>query len=128
MIDFTQLGVGQSEMVIDCRAFWYGSLGTNAVNLSFTLYKGGCIIKQGASGSPAYTFSNPTATSSLAGASASKVITAYRNVNNATGSADLESPNVNAGISRGQRLAVIKYNRTTNVGSIDINDTTTPVV
>ena len=129
MIDFTQLGVGQSEIVIDCRAFWYEVLGTNAVNLSFKLYKGGCIVKEGASGSPAFTFSNPTATSSLAGASASKVITAYKTSGNiATGSSDLESPNITSNLTRGQRLAVIKYNRTTNVGSIDINDTTTPVV
>jgi len=129
MIDFTQLGAGQSEIVIDCRAFWFEILGTNAVNLSFKLYKGGCIVKQGDSGSPAYTFTNLTATSSLAGASASKVITAYKNGSNiVTGSSDLESPNITSNLTRGQRLAVIKYNRTTNVGSIDINDTTTPVV
>jgi hypothetical protein len=129
MIDFTQLGAGQNEVVVDCRAFWYGTLGSNVVSLSFTLYKGGCIVKQGASGSPAYTFSNPTATSSLAGASASKVITAYKTSGNiATGSSDLESPNITSNLTRGQRLAVIKYNRTTNVGSIDIYDTTTPVV
>jgi hypothetical protein len=128
MIDFTQLGAGQSEVVIDCRAFWYQTVGTNPVNLSFTLYKGGCMVKQGNLGSPAFTFTNPTATATLSGASATKVITAYRNVSTATGSSDLESPNVNAGISRGQRLAVITYNRTTNVGNIDVNDTTTPVV
>ena len=129
MVDFTQLGAGQNEVVVDCRAFWYGTLGSNVVSLSFTLYKGGCIVKQGASGSPAYTFSNPTATSSLAGASASKVITAYKTSGNiATGSSDLESPNITSNLTRGQRLAVIKYNRTTNVGSIDIYDTTTPVV
>jgi hypothetical protein len=130
MVDFTQLGAGQNEVIVDCRAFWYGSIGNpnNAVNLSFTLYKGGCMIMQGSAGSPRYSFTNPTATSSLAGASASKVITAYRNVSTATGSADLESPNVDASLTRGQRLAVIKYNRSTNVGSIDINNTTTPVV
>jgi len=129
MVDFTQLGAGQNEVVVDCRAFWYGSLGTNAVNLSFTLYKGGCMIMQGPSpGSPAYGFTNPTATSSLPLASASKVITAYNTGTIATGSADLESPNVSPSITRGQRLAVITYNRSTNVGSININDTTTPVV
>jgi hypothetical protein len=128
LVDFTQLGTGQNEVVIDCRALWWNTLGTNPVNLSFTLYKGGCMVKQGNTGSPAYSYTNPTATSTLTGASASKVITAYKSGANATGSSDLESPNVSANISRGQRLAVITYNRTTNVGNIDINDTTTPVV
>jgi hypothetical protein len=129
MIDFTQLGAGQNEVVIDTRAFWYGTLGTNPVNISFTLYKGGCMIKQGQTGSPSYSFTNPTATSTLTGASASKVITAFQNASSiVTGSSDLESPNVNSGITRGQRLAVIRYNRSTNEGNININDTTTPVV
>ena len=129
MIDFTQLGVGQNEIVIDCRALWWVAVGTNPVKLSFTLYKGGCMIKQGPSGSPAFNFTNTGFTGTLAGASASKVITAFRNTSLiATGSSDLESPNISAGLSRGQRLAVIRYNRATNVGSIDINDTTTPVV
>lgn len=129
MIDFTQLGVNQSEVVIDCRALWWANVGINAVNLSFTLYKGGCMIKQGRNGSPTFTFTNPEATATLSGASASKVITAYKNASQiAVGSSDLESPNINASISRGQRIAVIKYNRSTNVGTIDINDTTTPVV
>jgi hypothetical protein len=128
MIDFTQLGVGQNEVVIDCRALWWSTIGTNPVNIGFTLYKGGCMIKQGSTGSPAFGFTNPLATSTLVGASASKVITAYNNGTLALGSSDLESPSVNAGLSRGQRLAVITYNRSTNAGNIDINDTTTPVV
>jgi hypothetical protein len=129
MIDFTQLGVSQSEIVIDCRALWWATVGINPVNLSFTLYKGGCMIKQGRNGSPAFTFTNPEASATLSGASASKVITAYKDTSQiAVGSSDLESPNINAAASRGQRIAVIKYNRSTNVGSIDINDTTTPVV
>jgi len=129
LIDFTQLGAGQNEVVIDCRALWWVTLGTNPVNISFTLYKGGCMIKQGPSpGSPAFGYTNPTATATLVGTSASKVITARNNGGTATGSSDLESPNVNAAISRGQRLAVITYNRSTNVGNIDTNDTTTPVV
>jgi hypothetical protein len=128
MIDFTQLGVGQNEVVIDCRALWWSTIGTNPVNIGFTLYKGGCMIKQGSTGSPAFGFTNPSATSTLVGASASKVITAYNNGTLALGSSDLESPSVNAGLSRGQRLAVITYNRSTNAGNININDTTTPVV
>jgi len=129
LIDFTQLGAGQNEVVVDCRALWWVTAGTNVVNLSFTLYKGGCMVKQGNSGSPAYSYTNPTATSTLTGTSASKVITAYQNTSGiAIGSSDLESPNITAALSRGQRLAVITYNRSTNVGNIDINDTTTPVV
>jgi hypothetical protein len=129
MIDFTQLGAGQNQVVVDCRAFWYDTVGTNPVTLSFKLYKGGCMVKQGGSGSPAFNFTNTTATSSLAMASASKVITAFKNSSQiATGSSDLESPNVDRSITRGQRLAVITYNRSTNEGSLNINDTTTPVV
>lgn len=128
LIDFTQLGAGQNEVVIDCRALWWGTIGTNPVNISFTLYKGGCMVKQGNTGSPAFSYTNPTATSTLVGTSASKVITAFNNNTVATGSSDLESPNINPSLSRGQRLAVITYNRSTNVGNIDINDTTTPVV
>jgi len=128
VIDFTQLSAGQNQIVIDCRALWWGTLGSNAVNIAFTLYSGGCMVAQGGSGSPAYNFTNPTATSSFSSSSASKVITAYRSGSNAIGSSDLESPNIAASASRGQRLAVITYNRTTNVGSIDINDTTTSVV
>lgn len=129
MIDFTQLGAGQNQVVIDCRALWWVAVGVNAVNLSFTLYKGGCMVKQGPSpGSPAYGFTNPTATATLTGASASKVITARNSGGTGTGSSDLESPNISANITRGQRLAVITYNRSTNVGNININDTTTPVV
>lgn len=129
LIDFTQLGVGQNQVVVDCRALWWVTVGTNPVNLSFTLYKGGCMIKQGIAGSPAFNFTNPTATATLTGSSASKTITAFRNSSQfATGSTDLENPNISAGLSRGQRLAVITYNRSTNVGNININDTTTPVV
>ena len=83
---------------------------------------------QGSAGSPGYGFTNPTATATLSGASASKVITANRSSGIAVGSADLESPNISALTSRGQRLAVITYNRNTNVGNININNTTTPVV
>ena len=136
LIDFRQLTTGQNEIKIDCRAFWYGTVGSNAVNLGFTLYKGGCPTLYGfvavASGNPPdplnRTISNATATSSYSGASASKVITAYNNGTNVVGASDLESPNTAPGYSRGQRIAVIKYNRSTNTGSININDTTTPAV
>lgn len=129
MIDFTLIPAGQNEIVIDCRAFWWGEVGVQPVNIGFTLYKGGCMVKQGASGTPAYNFTNPTAVGTFAGSSSSKVITAYKDGGGlATGSSDIEVPNVSANLSRGQRLAVITYNRSTNVGSIDINDTTTPAV
>jgi hypothetical protein len=86
------------------------------------------MVKQGRNGSPAYSFTNIGYTATLTQASASKVITAFNNNSVATGSSDLENPNIYAGTSRGQRLAVITYNRSTNVGNININDTTTPVV
>jgi hypothetical protein len=129
MIDFTLIPAGQNEIVIDCRAFWWGEIGNQPVNIGFTLYKGGCMVKQGAAGTPAYSFTNPTATGTFGGNSSSKVITAYKDGGGlAVGSSDLESPSVSANLSRGQRIAVITYNRSTNVGTIDINDTTTPAV
>lgn len=130
MIDFTQIPVGQDQIVIDCRAFWYVTKGVQPVNIGFTLYKGGCMVKQGPNGSPAYNFTNPTAVATLQGVSSSKVITAFRNTVNSivSGSSDLESPNVSASLTRGQRIGVITYNRATNQGTIDITDTTTPAV
>jgi hypothetical protein len=129
MIDFTLLPAGQNQIVIDCRALWWGQIGIQPVSIGFTLYKGGCMVKQGASGSPAYNFTNPTATGTFTGTSSSKVITAYRTSGGiATGSSDLESPNITANTSRGQRIGVITYNRSTNVGTVDINNTTTPAV
>jgi hypothetical protein len=129
MIDFTLLPTGQNQIVIDCRALWWGQIGIQPVSIGFTLYKGGCMVKQGSAGSPAYSFTNPTATGTFTGTSSSKVITAYRTSGGiATGSADLESPNVTANLSRGQRIGIITYNRSTNVGTVDINNTTTPAV
>ena len=134
VIDFTQLSAGQNEIKIDCRAFWFNTLGTNPVNIGFTLYKGGCpsiygIVNTNPPDALSGTISNPTATSSLAGTSSSKTITAYKNGSSVVvGAADLESTPVSASVTRGQRLAVITYNRSTNVGTLDTNDTTTPYV
>lgn len=129
MIDFTLIPSGQNSIVIDCRALWWGQVGIQPVSIGFTLYKGGCMVKQGAAGSPAYNFTNPTAIGTFTGTSSSKVVTAFRNISGiATGSSDLENPNISANTSRGQRIAVIRYNRSTNIGSIDINDVTTIAV
>ena len=130
MIDFTQLSTGQNQIVVDCRAFWYRDPGVQPVNIGVTFYKGGCMVKQGAYGNPAYNFTNPTAVATVSLLSAGKVITAYRNAFSglAVGSSDLESPNVIASDTRGQRVAVITYNKSTNTGTIDINDTSTPAV
>lgn len=130
LIDFTQFGPVDNAIIVDCRALWWGTIGSIPVNLSFTFFRGGCPVKQGSGGNPAYNFTNPTATATLSGNSASKVITAYRNDTNGTavGSADLESPAVSANLSRGQRLAVITYDRSTGVGTIDLNNTSTPAV
>jgi len=130
MIDFTQMPAGQNQIVIDCRAFWFVTLGVQPVSIGFTLYKGGCMVKQGAFGNPAYNFTNPTAVASLSSASSSKIITALKNSSTqiVSGSSDLENPNVLATNTRGQRIAVITYNRNTNIGTVDINDTSTPAV
>jgi hypothetical protein len=131
VIDFTQLSAGQNEIKVDCRAFWFNTLGSNPVDIAFTLYKGGCPSIYGIVSGDALsgTISNPTATSSFAGTSSSKTVTAYKNGSSVVvGAADLESTPVSASVTRGQRLAVITYNRSTNVGTLDTNDTTTPYV
>lgn len=124
-IDLTQLSAGQQEIVVDCRCFWFNIPGSNPVTISVTLWKGGCPITQGALGNPAYGFANPTATASLVIGSANKVITARNLSNLAVNSSDLESPAVAPNVTRGQRLAVITYNKLNNTGTIDINDTST---
>jgi len=130
MIDFTQIPVGLDQIVIDSRAFWYVTPGVQPVSIGFTVYKGGCMVKQGPNGSPAFNFTNPTAVASRQGTSSGKIVTAFRNTNTGivSGSSDLESPNVDGGATRGQRIAVITYNRATNQFTIDTTDTTTPAV
>jgi len=103
-----------TSMVVDLRAFWYNTQGFQPVNVAATLWKGGTPIKQGAGGNPAYSYTNPTATATLNIASVGKQITL--------------APTTNKQQSSGERVATLTYNLSTNTGSFNINDTTTPSV
>jgi hypothetical protein len=103
-----------STLVVDLRAFWYNTQGFNPVNVAATLWKGGTPIKQGAGGNPAYSYTNPTATATLNIASVGKQITL--------------APTTNKQQSSGERVATLTYSLSTNTGSFNINDTTTPSV
>jgi hypothetical protein len=110
--NFTAAYPGATGMVIDLRAFWFGAVGTNPVNVAATLWKGGNPIKNGcvALGVP-YCWTNPTATSTFTIDSVGKVITQ-------TGGSS----------SSGERVATLTYNLTTGAGLFNNNDTTTPSV
>lgn len=50
LIDIPQLLVShpnETEIALDLRAFWYGSVGTNPVVVNVTSYKGGAMVKSG---------------------------------------------------------------------------------
>lgn len=81
---------------VDCRAFWYGSLGVQPVIVEATLWKGGTVIK----GTPAFQFSNPTASQTAVLDSIGKTITLSTR-NSAT---------------EGERAGIFSYNNSTNIG------------
>jgi hypothetical protein len=101
-----------TSIVADCRCFWYNTVGTNPVNIEGKLWKGGSPIKQGGGGSPAFSWTNPTATATLDVNSNSKAIT-------------LATQSVS---TSGERLATLTYTIASNSGVFNINDTTTPSV
>jgi hypothetical protein len=104
---FKVLYPSQTSFIVDLRSFWYGTLGTNPVNVSATLYKGGTMT-----GPTNFTFNNTTYTSKTQVNSVSKTITSQ------TQSAS----------TSGQRVATLLYDLTSNIGTFDNNDTTTPSV
>jgi hypothetical protein len=107
LIKFRQTYPNETNIVIDLRAFWYGTVGSNPINVAATLYKGGTIT-----GPSNFVFTNTTFTSKYDISSVSKVITLNTQ---------------NSGTS-GQRVATLTYNLTTNTGTFNNNDTTTPSV
>ena len=120
LIDIQKLKALKPDMinfVVDLRAGWYNSgqpMGVLPVEVKAVFYKGGTMLKSQPVTNPlSYEYTNPTATNSLQVTSDSKVInTRYGD---------------DGGV-RLQRLAVFKYNVVTQVGSFDINDTTTPTL
>jgi hypothetical protein len=103
---FRQLYPNESQFVVDFRGFWYGTLGTNPVNVAATMWKGGTPTKSG------FVWTNSTATATYNISSVSKAVTLQTQ---------------NAGTS-GQRIATLTYNLVSNTGAFNNNDTTTPSV
>ena len=107
LVKFRQDYPNESSIVVDLRSFWYGNKGTNPVNVAATLYKGGTMT-----GPSNFVFNNTTYTSKYQINSVSKVIT-------------LETQSTS---TSGERVATLTYNLTTNTGTFNNNDTTTPSV
>jgi hypothetical protein len=97
----------ETQIVLDLRAEWYNTIGTNPVTVAATLYKGGTMT-----GPTSYTFNNTTYTSTSQVNSVAKTITLFTQ---------------SAGTS-GQRVATLTYNLTSNSGIFNNNDTTTASV
>jgi len=107
----------ENEITIDCRGWWYNAVGTNSVKLNVTLWKAGTIVPPTFNNNTLpthFTFTNPTASSSLVLKSSGKVVRSP-NVSSTT------APNNN----EAWRIGVIKYNLSTNAGTINNVDTTT---
>lgn len=118
--NFTAAYPAENNITIDCRGWWYNTVGTNPVKLNVTLWKAGTIVPP-TFNNPAldthFTFTNPTATGTLQIKSSGSTVQGP-NVGSTT------APNNN----EAYRIGVIKYNLTTNVGTIDNADTTTPTI
>jgi hypothetical protein len=92
-----------TELVMDLRGFWFGTVGNNNVNVAATLWKGGTPTKSG------FVWVNSTATGTYNIDSVGKKITSQSSTS-------------------GQRIATLTYNLTTGSGLLNNNDTTTPTV
>ena len=92
-----------ANLKIDTRGQWYGSVGSNPVSLTMTLWKGGTPTLVG------YSWTNSTATDTFIFQSGGKQITF----------ASTNQPDL------GERVAVVNWNVNTGAGNIDTTDTTT---
>lgn len=118
--NFTASYPAENEITIDCRAWWYTTVGTNPVKLNVTLWKGGTIVQPTFNNNALpthYTFTNPTATNTLELKSSGSTVQGPK-------LSSTTAPLSN----NAYRVGVIKYNLTTNVGTIDNADTTTPCI
>lgn len=92
------------EIVIDCRGFWYRSVGNLPVKIEAVFYRGGAMVPV------AFGFENPTAIENLKVASAEIPITLKATVK----------------ATHGERIATFRYNLRTKIGRFDTHDVTTP--
>jgi hypothetical protein len=102
-----------TELVVDLRAFWYGTVGSNPVLVAGTLWRGGTPVKNGCifNGTP-FCWTNPTAAATFTIDSVGKVITSATRDRNTSG----------------QRVATLTYTLANGSGVFNNNDTTTPSV
>lgn len=101
-----------NNIIMDLRAFWYGTKGQLPVNIDVTLWKGGTPTK--ASG--AYVWTNPTANEAFNVASVGKLITLNTtNTDSQTG-------------TQGERVATLSYDVINGIGTLDANDQNTPII
>lgn len=121
LINFAALYPTENEITIDCRGWWYTLAGTNPVKLNITLWKGGTIVQPtfpiNNIGQPNdYKFTNTNPDNTLVIKSSGSVVQGAASGGNVPLS------------NNAYRIGVIKYNLTTNVGTIDNADTTTPCI
>lgn len=103
IVNFKNSFSGIAEMLIDCRAQWFREVGAAPVGLNITLYKGGLMVQE------EFGWDNPTATLAQTVALTFSPITTYSQ----------DSTSI------GERIATLRYNVLTGVGSLDTNDSTT---
>lgn len=65
---------GESEIIVDCRAWWQGASGSNPVVLNVVMYKGGEMIRKSSTGSDYFVWINPTAGASYSIDSYGKIL------------------------------------------------------
>ena len=112
LIDITKLKELQPDadvLVTDFRAFWYGTVGYQKVNLKSVFYKGGEIVRR----TPEYGFSNPTAEDTLEFDTQGDYV---------------PGPINKTALFSGYRIATFTYTISTGVGIFVIGDTVTPSV
>ena len=71
LIEFKSQYPGSNTIVMNSKAFWYGSLGTNPVTIRVTLYKGGTMVADPDN----YTFYNNTFTAAYGALSPGNIVT-----------------------------------------------------
>jgi len=111
LVNLTQFNIqnpSATQILMDMRGFWFGTVGIQPVNVAATLWKGGTPVKVG------FIWTNSTATATY-------------NINSVGKQVTSQGAPVK-GTSSGERIATLAYNLVTGVGSLDNNDTTTATV
>ena len=108
--EFRKKYPSEGELKIDCRAFWWQTIGTKEVKIEAVFYKGGEMIKDG------FSFSNPHPETRTSLGSTSVQIGEHFQREDLPQRKKLP----------GQRIATFKYNLNTGVGQFDTTDTTSP--